>query len=118
MINNLRQMLRKILSRNIVNRLLLIVHCTLLITFYSCSNNEEVFIEPEEVKKLPVVNVDSMFIQLDQELIAKKAESIDKVFKNLRRKVGFNGTVLYAEQGRIVYNKAWGFRSEHFRNRT
>ena len=111
MINNLRQMLRKILSRNIVNRLLLIVHCTLLITFYSCSNNEEVFIEPEEVKKLPVVNVDSMFIQLDQELIAKKAESIDKVFKNLRRKVGFNGTVLYAEQGRIVYNKAWGFRN-------
>ena len=105
-------MIRKILSKNIVNRLLLIVHCTLLITLlYSCSNNEEVFIEPEEVKELPVVNVDSMFIQLDYELIAKKAESIDKVFKNLRRKVGFNGTVLYAEQGRIIYNKAWGFRN-------
>ena len=25
--------------------------------------------------------------------------------------MGFNGTVLYAEQGRIIYNEAWGFRN-------
>ena len=76
----------------------------------SCSEKEETFIEPEVVKALPIINVDSIFINLDEDIIKKKAESIDKVFNNLRKKVGFNGTVLYAEQGRIIYNKAWGFR--------
>lgn len=81
------------------------------LSFISCSNknDEVVFIEPEEVKELPVVNVDSIFIDLGEDLIKKKAASIDKVFSNLRRRTGFNGTVLYAEQGRIIYNKAWGF---------
>lgn len=81
---------------------------TLLLFF--CSKKEEQFIEPEVVKKLPIVNVDSIFIDLGANIMKKKAESVDKVFSNLRRKTGFNGTVLYAEQGRIVYNKAWGFR--------
>lgn len=80
-------------------------------TLFSCTKNKDTFIEPEIVKALPVINVDSIFISLDEEIIKKKAESIDKVFSNLRRKVGFNGTVLYAEQGRIIYNKAWGFRN-------
>ena len=84
-------------------------------TLYSCSKKDEAIIEPEIVKALPVINVDSIFISLDEDIIKKKAESIDKAFSNLRRKVGFNGTVLYAEQGRIVYNKAWGFRD--IRNR-
>ncbi|MBR5603065.1 MAG: beta-lactamase family protein [Bacteroidales bacterium] len=84
-------------------------------TLYSCSKKDEAIIEPEIVKALPVINVDSIFISLGEDIIKKKAESIDKAFSNLRRKVGFNGTVLYAEQGRIVYNKAWGFRD--IRNR-
>lgn len=88
---------------------------TILIVFFvlflsSCSEKEDTFIEPEVVKALPIINVDSIFINLDEEIIKKKAASIDKVFSNLRRKVGFNGTVLYAEKGRIIYNKAWGFR--------
>ncbi len=77
--------------------------------FSSCSNKGNEIIEPEVVKALPVINVDSIFINLDEEIIKRKAASIDKVFSNLRKKVGFNGTVLYAEQGRIIYNKAWGF---------
>lgn len=76
----------------------------------SCSNNDNELLDSEKVKTLPTINVDSIFINLDENIINKKAASIDKVFSNLRRKVGFNGTVLYAEQGRIVYNKAWGFR--------
>ena len=93
----------------------LFIICILTLGFSSCSDKEEAFIEPEVIKALPVINVDSIFINLDEEVIKKKAESIDKVFNNLRRKVGFNGTVLYAEQGRIIYNKAWGFRN--LRNR-
>ena len=103
---------RKISFKHFLHHTLLIVHCTLLVaTFFSCSEEEVPFIEPEEVKELPIVNVDSIFIRLDKDLIEKKAESVDNIFKNLRRRVGFNGTVLYAEQGRIIYNKAWGFRN-------
>ncbi len=82
----------------------------LALGFLSCSEKEEAIIEPEVAKALPVINVDSIFISLDKEIIKKKSASIDKVFSNLRKKVGFNGAVLYAEQGRIVYNKAWGYR--------
>lgn len=103
---------RKISFKHFLHHTLLIVHCTLLVaTFFSCSEEEVPFIEPEEVKELPTVNVDSIFISLDKDLIEKKAANIDKVFSNLRKKVGFNGTVLYAEQGRIIYNEAWGFRN-------
>ena len=91
--------------------LLAIITTLLITTLSSCFRKKDTFIEPEVVKALPVINVDSIFISLDEEIIKKKAESIDKVFSNLRRKVGFNGTVLYAEQGRIIYNKAWGFRN-------
>ncbi len=85
--------------------------CILTLGLLSCSEKEETFIEPEVAKALPVINVDSIFISLDKDIIKKKSASIDKVFSNLRKKVGFNGTVLYAEQGRIIYNKAWGYRN-------
>ena len=84
--------------------------CILALGFLSCSEKGDSIIEPEVAKALPVINVDSIFINLDNEIIKKKAASVDKVMSNLRKKVGFNGTVLYAEQGRIIYNKAWGFR--------
>ncbi len=80
--------------------------------FISCTRKEEeIIIEPEVVKELPKINVDSIFYSLDDDILKQKAASIDKVFSNLRRKIGFNGTVLYAEQGRIIYNKAWGYRN-------
>lgn len=80
--------------------------------FISCTRKEEeIIIEPEVVKELPKINVDSIFYSLDDDILKQKAASIDKVFSNLRRKIAFNGTVLYAEQGRIIYNKAWGYRN-------
>lgn len=90
-----------------------ILYCILLISilFYSCSNNENDIITAEDIKVLPIINVDSIFINLDDKAIDKKVASIDKIFSNLKKKTGFNGTVLYAEQGRIVYNKAWGYRN-------
>ena len=85
--------------------------CITILGVNSCSNKGNDIIEQEVVKALPIINVDSIFINLDEDVINKKAASIDKVFSNLRKKVGLNGTVLYAEQGRIIYNKAWGFRN-------
>lgn len=106
-------MLYRTIFKSIVNNTLLIICGILMIAATSsCSNEDEnVYVEPEVEKPLPVVNVDSIFISLDKELIEKKATYIENTLKNLRRRVGFNGTVLYAEQGRIVYKGAWGFRN-------
>lgn len=103
----MREIFLKLFAHELWIKALIII----VIISSSCSKNEKPFIEPEEVKELPVVNVDSIFISLDESVIQKKAASIDKVFKNLRKRVGFNGTVLYAEQGRIIYKEAWGFRN-------
>lgn len=106
-------MLYRTIFKSIVNNTLLIICGILMIAATSsCSNEDEnVYVEPEVEKPLPVVNVDSIFFSLDKELIEKKATNIENTLKNLRRRVGFNGTVLYAEQGRIVYKGAWGFRN-------
>ena len=89
----------------------LLVLSSLFLVLCSCNKKEVSIIEPEVIKQLPVINVDSIFINLDDEIIKKKAASIDKEFSKIRRKIGFNGTGLYAEQGRIIYNKAWGYRN-------
>lgn len=104
----MHNMFSKITSKK--SRLIALAIVIITAIYSSCSNKEEQFIEPEEVKKLPVVKVDSIFIDLNSDIIHNKANAIDKVFSNLRRKTGFNGTVLYAEQGQIIYEKAWGFR--------
>ena len=58
---------------------------------------------------VPDINVDSLFINLNDEIAAKRAKQADKVFTGLN-KGGLNGVVLYAEQGRVVYEKAFGWR--------
>ena len=50
-----------------------------------------------------------LFTNLDSAIIAKKARKLDRKFKRLQRLTGFNGTVLYAEKGRIIFKKAYGF---------
>jgi CubicO group peptidase (beta-lactamase class C family) len=59
--------------------------------------------------EVPVLNVDSLFIDLNKEIIAKRAKQADKVFTDMSRN-GLNGVVLYAEQGVVVYEKAFGWR--------
>ena len=58
---------------------------------------------------VPDINVDSLFINLNDEIAAKRAKQADKVFTGLN-KAGLNGVVLYAEQGQVVYEKAFGWR--------
>ena len=58
---------------------------------------------------VPDLNIDSLFVNLNDEISAKRAKHADKVFSNLN-KAGLNGVVLYAEQGQVVYEKAFGWR--------
>ena len=65
---------------------------------------------------VPVVNVDSLFIDLNKEIVAKRAKMADKVFTNMSR-AGLNGVVLYAEQGEVIYEKAFGWRDLNKRHK-
>lgn len=62
------------------------------------------------------VNVDSLFIDLDTFCVAQRAADVDEVFSELAR-TGLNGAVLYAEQGKVVYENAFGYRKLSGRHR-
>ena len=57
----------------------------------------------------PIINVDSLFVDLNKAIVAQRFEMADKTFTDLSRK-GMNGVVLYAEQGEVVYEQAFGWR--------
>ena len=56
-----------------------------------------------------VVNTDSVFCDLGKGKASQSAKRADVFFKGLARN-GLNGTVLYAEQGQVVYENAFGWR--------
>jgi CubicO group peptidase (beta-lactamase class C family) len=82
-----------------------------LLVFTSCGGDKK----EKEVKRL-IPNVDVSFIRNNDSLIiAKKAAELDKKFTRLKRLTGFNGTVLYAEKGRVIFKKAYGFKNVRYK---
>lgn len=77
--------------------------------FISCSSkNKSEQYTVEEIEQWPIVNVDSIFVDLDKPVFDKKVAQVDKVFTNLKKKTTFNGTILFAEKGRIILEKSYG----------
>ncbi len=73
---------------------------------YSCN---EPMVEQKRVVEVPI-DVDlSSITNLDSIIISKKAAELDKKFEHLRKITGFNGAVLYAEKGHVVFKKAYGY---------
>ena len=66
--------------------------------------------------EIPVVNVDSLFIDMNKAMVAQRTQQADKVFTGLSRN-GLNGMVLYAEQGELVYEEAFGWRDLNKRHK-
>ena len=66
--------------------------------------------------ELPSLNVDSLFVNLNNEIVAQRAKQADKLFSGLNQ-AGMNGVVLYAEQGQVVYEKAFGWRDLNARHK-
>ena len=69
---------------------------------------QEIKESPRYIKK-HTFPTDSIFIDLDKAVMAKKGKIIDSIFSTLQTKAGFNGTVLYGEKGRLVFKKAYGY---------
>lgn len=95
--------MKKFKFKNILTFLL-----TLSIAFliYSCAETEE---KKEEASTFPNVNT-SFILDGDILIIAEKAKEIDRKFTRLQKLTGFNGTVLYAEKGRVIFKKAYGYK--------
>jgi CubicO group peptidase (beta-lactamase class C family) len=60
----------------------------------------------EELKILPA---DQLYLDLGAVQRKKKADEADRLFSRLQKVTGFNGVVLYAEQGQLIYHKAFGY---------
>lgn len=71
--------------------------------FFACCK------EKNRAGGVPSINTDSLFIDLNRQTLAKKAQQADQLFSRLHR-YGMNGVVLYAEHGQVVYEKAFGSR--------
>lgn len=94
-------------SKSMKTRFLLLIFTFFLM---SCSSKTEHY-TAKEVESWPLVNVDSIFKDLDKPTLNKKATQIDKTFNNLKKRTTFNGTVLFAEKGRIIFEKSYGVRN-------
>ena len=84
-----------------------------LFSFSFCKGKHD---DNELVKPSVYIDSDSIFTDLEHDVLAKKRESVDVFFSNLA-KAGMNGVVLYAEQGQVVYKKAFGVRNLNTRHR-
>lgn len=83
------------------------IYYIITVIISSCSGNID-----KETSKQPIVipKINQQLIHnYDSIVIADKAQELDNIFKRLKRLTGFNGTVLYAEKGRIIFKKAYGF---------
>ncbi|MFA8449893.1 MAG: serine hydrolase domain-containing protein [Bacteroidales bacterium] len=65
--------------------------------------------------QIPVSNIvlpiDSLIHDIDQERIISKGHALDSLFKRLQKRTGLNGTVLFAEKGRVIFKGAYGNRN-------
>jgi CubicO group peptidase (beta-lactamase class C family) len=82
---------------------------TLLIVFLLLVAGSVVLCSRRCGREVPLLNVDSLFVDLNKEIVAKRFEMANRTFTGMSRN-GLNGVVLYAEQGEVVYEQAFGWR--------
>lgn len=54
--------------------------------------------------------VDSLFLDLGKDKMEKRKVAAERFFSEMKRTQGLNGVVLYAEGGKILHEKAYGWR--------
>jgi CubicO group peptidase (beta-lactamase class C family) len=65
--------------------------------------------DAQSKRKQPLFQADKIITDLDQKIIARKAHIIDSIFSRLHKRNLFNGCVMYAEKGRLVFEGAYGY---------
>ena len=90
----------------------LIVFLVLLLV--SCTSKKDHY-TAKDVASWPVVDVENIFKDLDKPILDKKAVQVDAAMQKLKKKTPFNGTVLFAEKGRIILEKSYGVKDLRIR---
>ena len=84
----------------------------IVVSFFALTSCDDEVSNSTVTTYTPLVEIGSdIFKNADSAVISKKAIEIDNKFKRLTKLTGFNGTVLYAEKGRIILKKAYGYRN-------
>lgn len=64
-----------------------------------------------------VMSADSIYKNLEAKKLRRQQKKLDSVFSKLQKNNGFNGTVLFAEKGRIVFQRAYGYADVRHRKK-
>ncbi len=80
-----------------------------LLLIVSCGHQQKK--SPQQIETIDSTGIIIPYASRDSLIIARKAHELNRIFLRLRRLTGFNGVVLYAEKGRIIFTKAFGFRN-------
>ncbi len=82
----------------------------IVVTWFVACNDVQT--KPPEVSSSPIPKINrEIFHDADSAIFSKKALELDSKFKRLVKSTGFNGTVLYAEKDRVIFQKAYGYRN-------
>jgi CubicO group peptidase (beta-lactamase class C family) len=63
----------------------------------------------ESLQRYRIMPATDIYKNLEQRLIRERYRQLDSLFEKLHRNEGLNGVVLYAEKGRLIYEKAFGY---------
>lgn len=75
----------------------------------ACSNVQT---KTADISNFPIPKIGKeIFHDHDSAIISEKAIELDNKFKRLVKSTGFNGTVLYAEKGRVIFQNAYGYKN-------
>jgi CubicO group peptidase (beta-lactamase class C family) len=75
------------------------------LVFFICSRAEA----PVKAQEPVVLNNDSISLLLQSLHAREKASILDTLFSNRVKRTGFNGCVLVAQRGQVIYERAFGF---------
>jgi len=79
----------------------ILIFITIIFLFFSCEEKKIKKISFAETVENNEVAVDSVF--------REKSLAIDKYFQNIHKRRGFNGCALVAQNGKVIYKKAFGW---------
>lgn len=75
-----------------------------LLSLVACSQQQKTVVESH-------VHSDSLAMLYDPKIAAQKAFRLDTLLRSLQSKNGFNGTVLVAQYGKVIYSGAFGYKT-------
>lgn len=89
-----------------MKRILLAMVAISGLVFSSCRRPEP---PVESLQRLGIMPADAIYRKLGRQLESERYRQLDSLFEKLHRNEGLNGVVLYAEKGRVIYEKAFGY---------